>query len=84
MAQAIRWGVEAAVATFVLMMLFGCADPKAQERIQAAEMVAKTACVARQNHPIVAEVLHQTLANMVPGGELAHGAVQVACNVVLQ
>lgn len=84
MAQAIRWGVEAALLTFLLVMLFGCADPKQQARIQAAETVAKTACIARQNYPVVTEVLHQTLANMVPGGELAHGAVQVACDVILQ
>lgn len=86
MARAIRWGVESALLTFMVVWLFGCTNAQldaANARLIAAEKVAYTACLTRQRAPIVAQAMRDTLTDMVPGGTVAKGVIAGSCEVIL-
>jgi hypothetical protein len=77
----------AAAAVFGVVLLFGgCTDAqlrKTNDRLVAAQAVAYTACLARQNEPVVATALRNTLEDMVPGASLARGVIAGSCDVIL-
>lgn len=84
----VRYTVELIVAAFLVALTFlsGCTDPQlnaVNQRLIAAEKVAYAACLARQKAPIVAQALRDTVAEMVPGGSIAHGIIAGSCELIL-
>lgn len=77
--------VEAATLAVCSMLLFGCSAATVESNPEwiAVKQVAYATCLARQNSPIITEILRQTVDATVPGGEFVHGTVSIACTVVL-
>lgn len=78
--------VQIAVVAFAVAMLFGCSQQQliaANSRLIAAERVAYAACKAREQAPIVAQALRNTVEDMVPGGSIARGVIAGSCELIL-
>lgn len=87
------WSIQIGVAAFVVAMIFlvgGCStlptitlDPQTVKQIQNAQTVAYTACFARQSSPIITEILHQAASAVIPGAEIGHAVIALACEEIL-